>query len=786
MPTPRQSTGSARSAGLNVGEGERRKREFVEALWARSSSSTPENPNFYSNGAINNSNKYNARGRNTMSMLSPTTQIEECESLFSEAEDSTSEMVRDLPLALFRDDPRRTDSASELNHARSAREHSQQHTRRNTYERSPEENSGRMRPASAASRMHGRGTGMAAPQDRFTSQVEEIQTILSNRDTRSSLQKMLRTPTSSLSVELAKRKELDHIEQDLADKAALLERRKRELEAELEKIKNARKIILKEAARQNVSIGRLFKMRLREFYRLVRTNEIQYSRVAYREAAAITIQTAWRASLASEYVNVLRRAKGLQSRHRFPQFQNPGKASLQDLQEMLEALSGAQMDGIPTAVRQELKIALEKHLSDKAAVSLQKAFRGHRTRHVTVPRAKNYREEWQDFWSDEGKDEGSESRSRAGSATHRMGQYPTERADSMAASAPSRARTSLSFESYNEANYGASTNYENTSVSGSHAASASSHYHDIQHQQQQQQQQQQQDQYEQEVEGCDPVQTTGATPEQFASATQMGDEFIPEWSYDAVVQDESMPIQQDNQDFAGNSLSASQARQSFSGPMSPLSPTEVVSSAAGALQDSGFVCLTDLDDLSVLAAGMQLKMVRSDGSSTDVELLEVMLDGNRVRCKCGDGRVVAKKLKYFFTVPTELLALANVEESASHETVENVKALVGDWEICGDEEGNEFYYNRVTGQSVWEKPQEVLAAEVDGTLDDLLQNGNRNREAVGSPSRMSKASSRRQKRGKKKAKKSRSSFDMDELSEVTSPAVVSPSFDSNARYDVFF
>lgn len=790
-PQSAQSDPQARKP--HITEKERKKRDFVAALWARSSGEPYQNGRSPGEVSIND-------------------QIDECESLFSEGEEPTKTLLNTLPDAFFSDYPNkvRNENQNEPTSAHSREHRTRRHSQPDMI----------IRPRSAVSERsaktdHHNSSRQARQyplgQDRFSSQVNEINVILANRGARSSLNKMLHTQTGSLPLELARRKELDSLEQELSDQAVLLEKRKRELEEELLQVQEARKSILKEAARQQISIGRLFKIRLRDFYRMIRSNELQFSRVAYREAAAITIQTAWRGSLASNYVNVLRRAQGLPQHVRYPNVKPTQTTSVHDIQDMLALLSGPQFSSIPTAVRNELQIAMEKHLTEKAAVSLQKAFRGHQVRHKVVPNTKNYRSEWEDFWSDGGKSPQSQNPNNERGSLGSLYVFPEDNIQHGFASGGERTQYNQYvsnnddyFATSLDANTGAGLqNYElDDAKSNRYSLDVGSG-------------QDYEDQYYIDSPYAPiPAGTTGS-----------GVFFPPDWSENTAnfAQDEALPPSTE-ENYASTSYGYEQSIVQMDSTSSQMQPgqgmettTEAVEVAADALRQSGYVCLTDLDDLTAFQAGVKLQMIRSNGAFMEVTLLEFVQGMTRVRCKCSsDGRVVIKKLRYFYTVPTDLLELAHEEES--QETVENVKALVGDWEICHDEDGTEFYYNRLTGKSVWEKPKEVQLAQAKGQLgssskdedeegsdedededeDDSNDSGNEEDSDASDDrkkgpsysygSRSNRAGSVASSRRNQRKKRNSTSYDMDELSGFTGKPSSSrfKSSSTASRFNVFF
>ena len=193
-------------------------------------------------------------------------------------------------------------------------------------------------------------------------------------------------------------------------------------------------------------------------------------------------------------------------------------------------------------------------------------------------------------------------------------------------------------------------------------------------------------------------------------------------------------------------------------PKSRASFSPDVEFSMATLINCGFISVADLLDRSDII-GQSVKMVRSDGTTDDVQVVSVFEDKEKMKCVCEDGKMVVKKLKYFFCVPLEILQLAG-KDSSSHrlkidkgtfenedeeereeirsfdmaqfeeDEVENnefendefendeleketekesgnVQARIGDWEICHDDRGGQFYFNVLTKHSQWGRPEEL-------------------------------------------------------------------------------
>mmetsp|Transcript_23292 Transcript_23292/g.37112 ORF Transcript_23292/g.37112 Transcript_23292/m.37112 type:complete len:2173 (-) Transcript_23292:1975-8493(-) len=87
--------------------------------------------------------------------------------------------------------------------------------------------------------------------------------------------------------------------------------------------------------------------------------------------------------------------------------------------------------------------------------------------------------------------------------------------------------------------------------------------------------------------------------------------------------------------------------------------------------------------------------------------------------------------EYYHETPVEANEVSSVKDVTSveaspeqlpelvedmEEVVENVKGRVGDWEICFDDEGKEFYFNVVTEESEWDMPTDLQ--KLIGNTDD--------------------------------------------------------------------
>jgi len=423
--------------------------------------------------------------------------------------------------------------------------------------------------------------------DRFATQVDEINAFLSSEQTLKSLKKMVRSPCGSLSVELAKRKQLDTIDTELSEKSLFLGERKRKLEEELSVVKEARSQLMQESIRQQAAIGRFYKIKLRDFYKMMNSNEIKYSRVAYREAAAISIQCSWRASMSSDFVNALRKSKNMLARKRFPFMKKyEGNVSLKELVETMHLMRKQELlAGARKSVQDEIRKAFESHVKNKAAVEMQRLARGFKSRRVKKKKEKLLRE-WESLWSN-------------GTETN------------------------------------AGEENENNDVDKDNASEAQPLM----------------------ISPTNEIEPIAGTMDKVCS------------------------------------------------PLSPKSPA--IGNAQRQLEDKGMLCLEGIAFEKGEAVGLKVKMIRGDGNIVDAKIVEITSTPQRVRCKTleNDGKIVTKKLKYFFLDPAVLKERVVEEDS----TVENVKERVGDWEICFDEDGNEFYFNEKLNFSRWQMPAEVAA-----------------------------------------------------------------------------
>ncbi|CAK8990625.1 Pre-mRNA-processing protein prp40 [Durusdinium trenchii] len=729
-----------------------RKEKFIEALWSDPSSST-----------------------SPQSRFSPRSPKWENESLFSEKSVDSLVLAR-LPPRIFEDALGITSlpSSGQSHHA----ELDAQSTMA-IYDNKREEQPHGLDWMTSSHLSHGGA-------DRFAVQVDEINEFIENREAVEALDKVVSFQHKARSQ---------------------LSERKHRLEEELRLIREARATLVSETAQEQVTVDRVYKIKLREFYRKMNSSEIVYSRIAYREAAAVTIQAAWRGAMASDFVNACRRSMGLPARRRFC---SPHRASgsLQQIQDILGKIDSHELGSMPRSLQEEVKTALSKHVQEKAAEKLQGVFRGHvsRTKATKAAEIARYKREWDDFMG------GSEPRAKSGDGQ-----------DEANASSSSESNNDNNDHNMDNAAELTSTHFEDNEAPGEdqdeQVGTGGAWEQELEQQLEQDVAYEEAwashgdtdlpvaDQQEISVVNHDqhPSQEQDAVlenvPEEEAGeGTHQADQLQHKWY--AQVEEGTIPSVAGRvpapieTEFAESDL-GSQGPLLWS-PTSPKSPKSVaeIQTAVLALQAVGFRCISEVENVVPLL-GTAVKMVRSDGSTDDVTLLEVVK--NKVRCQCLDGKIVLKRFKYCYVIPPELLNLAVddgntssckleagtspdqafpsvgseqpvkdemqsvVEETKDEEKVatslvseasslndkspggdqdppvenepsldedredgdedhddgdedhedgdedmaDNVKERIGDWEVCFDDDGKEFFFNVKSEESFWGVPEEV-------------------------------------------------------------------------------